>query len=129
MSEQSIEKLAAGLRELLGIDVQFEKLSKEELIKLWTVTTNMSTLAQVGVKNLKVKAQGQVREALEKPLKELLNTPRLLKEGGLLHTLTQGEGILGLGIFKGILGEPHQEKPKEESGQQSTQPSETPSSS
>jgi hypothetical protein len=87
----SKEELADHLRKILGTDIEFEKLSKEDLEKLVKIFDNIASI-------LKIAVAGAREKILSKPLGELLQ----LNEKG---------GILGLGIIPSIF-----EKTKEKKG-------------
>lgn len=89
------EDLASKLRDLLGVDVKFEKLSKEDLVKLFEVVSNAWRLAEVGMRSIRDRVSGVAeREALNKPLREVLGRPSILRD-----LFQRKGGLLGFGIF------------------------------
>lgn len=91
--------MAEQLRQLLGIDVKFERLSKDDLLKLWQAITNLSQLAAVGGRTIRKTVQDKL---WNRPLSELINRPNLselMKEAG-----TQS-GPLGLGVLPNLIKE------------------------
>lgn len=82
-------------------DINFAKMSKEDLEQLTKLLADSTRLIQLGLKQLRNKAR---KEVLDRPLKEFLDSPIFeeLKEKG------RG-GIFGLGILPAIFRE---EEPK-----------------
>jgi hypothetical protein len=91
-SDDERERLAAGLRRLLGVDVEFEKLSVEELRRLHVVQAVRSRL------------RSRVNAMLNMRLGDLMS------DEGLLVELSRDDGPLGLGILPALIG--REDKPK-----------------
>ena len=92
------EDLSEKMNELLGLEdkVDFSKLTKEDLEKLFKALGDPTRLIQTGVKQLRQKAR---KEILEKPLKEIMDKPFI---EGLLER-ENNKGPLGLGIIPRLL--------------------------
>lgn len=93
------EELSDKINEALHLEgeIDFSKMTKEDLEKLLEVLGNPSGLIQIGIKNLRAKAR---KEILERPLREFLEKP-------IIEDILAGEkgkgGLLGLGILPHIL--------------------------
>jgi hypothetical protein len=92
------EDLAEELRNILGVDVKFEKLSMGEIQKLYDVLTKVFSLAEIGVRMMASRVRNITeREIFNKPLREVL------KEGSILGMLRQEGGLFGFNILPNIL--------------------------
>jgi hypothetical protein len=92
------EDLAEELRNILGVDVKFEKLSSSDIQKLYDVLTKVFSLAEIGVRMMANRVRGITeRELFNKPLREIL------KEGSILGILRREGGLFGLNILPNIL--------------------------
>lgn len=91
------EEISDRLNELLKIEIDFSKMTKEDLEALLKVVSEPATLIQLGLRGLRNKA---TKELLNRPLKEFLDS-------GFLEELTaKGRGgPLGFGILPAIFGE------------------------
>ncbi|MFP3208222.1 MAG: hypothetical protein RXR82_00400 [Nitrososphaeria archaeon] len=103
-SDDERERLAAGLRRLLGVDVEFEKLSVEELRRLHVVLTNLRRLAVIGAQAIRSRLRSRVNAMLNMRLGDLMS------DEGLLVELSRDDGPLGLGILPALIG--REDKPK-----------------
>ena len=90
------------MRALLGTDIAFEKLSAEDLNKLYLILNNLQKLVLVGVQALRNRIVGA--GLLDMKLGDLLHDERLFGEGGILGGLVQGDGIFGLGLLPILVG-------------------------
>lgn len=105
------EELADRLRQLLGADIEFERLSTNDLNKLYHILSNLQQLALVGVNALRMTLQSEGRNL---KLSDLVGDKRLLGENGILSKMVGDNGILGLGILPNILRGPVIEEEEEE---------------
>jgi len=102
MSKKEVtkEELSTVLNELFGVDVDFTKLTKADLEKLVKAFDDPAALLKVGIQHLKA-------QAINKPLRDLLDRPlrEILDRQPLLENVAQNKGgPLGLGILPRILG-------------------------
>ena len=75
------DELSDKLNELLDLELEidFTKLNKDDLERLWEFMSHSPNMISLGVKRLR----GDVRrDLLEKPLKEILDTPENGEQGG-----------------------------------------------
>ena len=98
--EADKKDIADELRSLLGTDIQFERLSLEDLNKLHAILNDVLRLALVGAQVLRNK----VAMGMGTKLGDLLRDEKLFGEGGILGNLAQGDGILGLGLLPILIG-------------------------
>jgi hypothetical protein len=120
--EADKKKIADELRSLLGTDIQFERLSLEDLNKLYAILNNVQRLALVGAQVLRNRVVMGVGAGLRgTKLGDLLRDERLFGEGGILGNLAQGDGILGLGLLPILIGSspPAQRAERQKSGTRS----------
>lgn len=91
-------ELSRSIRELLGVDVEFERLSAGDLYKLYMALRNWGTLLQTAGRSARVNFQEKV---LSKPVGELLKKPNIVPE---IIGVDSGskDGPLGLGILSGL---------------------------
>jgi hypothetical protein len=103
--EKSKTALANSIRNILQTDIKFEKLSKEELQKLYSLLTNMQSLAIIGVNNIRQRLQNRIQtQILDRKVGEIIQDERLFGGNGLLGLGILGEkGILGFGIVRSLL--------------------------
>lgn len=96
------EEISDKLNELLKIDVDFSKMTREDLETLLKVVSEPATLVQLGLRGLRNKA---TKELLNRPLKEFFDS-------AFLEEIIQKNrgGPLGLGILPAILGERNKSK-------------------
>jgi hypothetical protein len=92
LSETDKGSVAEQLRTLLGVDIKFEKLSKDELVKLWQVLTNLGELAAVGGRTLRRTVNDKI---FQKPLAEIIGQPNFSE---LMNKAGSEGGFLGFGI-------------------------------
>lgn len=99
------EELSSTLNLLLepDVDIDFSKLSKEDLERLIKVLSEPSRLIQLGIKHLRNKAR---KEVLDRPLRDFFEVPLL--EG----IKSKGNGPLGLGLFPIIIDKSQRLKQK-----------------
>jgi nucleotidyltransferase/DNA polymerase involved in DNA repair len=88
------EELSRKLNEILGLEkepIDFTKLSKSDLERLYNTLSNVLQIAQVGVRTLKSRVEGG--GLLLKPVREVANMrvidllANIRKEGGVLGML------------------------------------------
>ncbi|MEM2352301.1 MAG: hypothetical protein QXT26_07825 [Thermoproteota archaeon] len=92
IAKLSKEEISAKLNEVLGLKdkpIDFTKLSKDELIRLYEVVEGLALGG--GLLGTKI---------LNRPIGEIMD----MRLRDILRDIREGKGILGLGILKSILG-------------------------
>jgi len=107
MSEADEERarLAEDIRRLLGVDVEFEKLSVDDLRRLLVILTNLRRLAAVGAHAVRRRLKTRVNTMLNMRLGDMIS------DDGLLAELSKDNGPLGLGILPALVGRGEEPEP------------------
>jgi hypothetical protein len=88
-----VKALANKLRQIMQVDVEFEKLSTDDLRKLLRVVTSVPLMSQIEVRALRANFNERV---MDKPVRELLKPGVLQKE--LAGAEPTDDGPFGLGL-------------------------------